>query len=331
MNKWILPITAGILLSACAAQPGSISTGTPTQSATTGSVNVEQLGRRIWANECAGSVQGLVSWNSGEDFPSLGIGHFIWYPEGYSGPFDESFPKFVAYARSRGVTVPAMFNGKAPWANKQAFLADKSGKADQMRRWLAANVGLQTEFIIRRSRAALPTMMAHSSNPAAVQAHYNALAATTQGMYCLVDYVNFKGEGIKDTDRYKGEGWGLTTDGEMLYMSDGTPDIRVLDPQTLEQKRRIGVTCNGVSLPYLNELEWIDGKIWANVYTLDQIVIINPQNGVVEKIVNLQGILPQSEYTATTDVLNGIAYDSEKNRIFVTGKNWSKMFEIKLL
>ena len=130
---------------------------------------------------------------------------------------------------------------------------------------------------------------------------------------------------------YKGEGWGLTTDGEMLYMSDGTPDIRVLDPQTLEQKRRIGVTCNGVSLPYLNELEWIDGKIWANVYTLDQIVIINPQNGVVEKIVNLQGILPQNEYTATTDVLNGIAYDSEKNRIFVTGKNWSKMFEIKLL
>ena len=130
---------------------------------------------------------------------------------------------------------------------------------------------------------------------------------------------------------YKGEGWGLTTDGQWLYMSDGTPDIRVLDPNTLEVKRRIGVICNGTSLPYLNELEWIDGKIWANVYTLDQIVIINPESGVVEKFIDLGGILPQSERTVTTDVLNGIAYDSENGRIFVTGKNWSKMFEIRLL
>jgi glutamine cyclotransferase len=133
------------------------------------------------------------------------------------------------------------------------------------------------------------------------------------------------------TKTYKGEGWGLTTDGQMLYMSDGTPDIRVLDPATLEVKRRIAVTCNGESLPYLDELEWIEGKIWANVYTLDQIVVINPESGVVEKIVNLRGLLPQSEVTATTDVLNGIAYDEENKRIFVTGKNWSKMFEIRVL
>lgn len=134
-----------------------------------------------------------------------------------------------------------------------------------------------------------------------------------------------------DTKRYKGEGWGLTTDGQWLYMSDGTPGIRVLDPVTLEVKRRISVVCNGASLPYLNELEWIDGKIWANVYTLNQIVIINPENGIVEKVVNLEGLLPESEYTPTTDVLNGIAYDKESGRIFVTGKNWSKLFEIRLL
>ncbi|MBQ9138259.1 MAG: glutaminyl-peptide cyclotransferase [Alistipes sp.] len=133
------------------------------------------------------------------------------------------------------------------------------------------------------------------------------------------------------TKRYKGEGWGLTTDGSVLYMSDGTPDIRVLDPATLELKRRIAVTCNSESLPYLNELEWIDGKIWANVYTLDQIVIINPQSGVVETIVDLRGLLPESEIDATTDVLNGIAYDPMTKSVFVTGKNWSKMFEIRLL
>ena len=78
-------------------------------------------------------------------------------------------------------------------------------------------------------------------------------------------------------------------------------------------------------------MEWIDGKIWANVYTLDQIVIIDPESGIVEKFVNLEGILPASEQTSKTDVLNGIAYDSENKRIFVTGKNWSKMFEIRLL
>ncbi|MBR5894148.1 MAG: hypothetical protein IKZ13_01230 [Akkermansia sp.] len=172
-------------------------------------IDLEWLGNRIWQNECAGSVPGLVSWNAGEDFPSLGIGHFIWYPAGYKGPFDESFPTFVNYARAHGVSVPAIFNGPAPWPNKAAFLADRSGRADAMRRWLAAHVQLQTKYIILRSRAALPNMMQASRVPQAVQARYNALAATTQGLYCLVDYVNFKGEGIKPTERYKGQGWGL--------------------------------------------------------------------------------------------------------------------------
>ena len=134
-----------------------------------------------------------------------------------------------------------------------------------------------------------------------------------------------------DKKHYKGEGWGLTTDGELLYMSDGTPDIRVLDPATLEVKRRISVICNGVSLPYLNELEWIEGKIWANVYTSNYIVIINPESGAVEGVIDLSGILPASEQDSKTDVLNGIAYDSVTKRIFVTGKNWSKLFEIKLI
>ena len=133
------------------------------------------------------------------------------------------------------------------------------------------------------------------------------------------------------THTYKGEGWGLTTDGSKLYMSDGTHIIRVLNPETLEVEHRFGVTLNGASLPYLNELEWIDGKIWANVYTYNHIVIINPANGVVEGVVDLSEILPRSEYDDKTDVLNGIAYDSATKRIFVTGKNWSKLFEIKLI
>ena len=133
------------------------------------------------------------------------------------------------------------------------------------------------------------------------------------------------------THTYKGEGWGLTSDGEKLYMSDGTNYIRVLNPETMAQERRFGVTLRGQSLRNLNELEWIDGKIWANVYTTDHIVIINPENGVVEGIISLSGILPEKERDYKTDVLNGIAYDKATKRIFVTGKNWSKLFEIKLI
>ena len=133
------------------------------------------------------------------------------------------------------------------------------------------------------------------------------------------------------THTYKGEGWGLTSDGTKLYMSDGTNYIRVLDPETLKQERNFGVTLRGESLQYINELEWIDGKIWANVYTTDYIAIINPENGVVEGLINLSGILPEKERDFKTDVLNGIAYDKESKRIFVTGKNWSKLFEIRVI
>ena len=133
------------------------------------------------------------------------------------------------------------------------------------------------------------------------------------------------------THTYKGEGWGLTTDGERLYMSDGSNYIRILNPETMKQEGRFGVTLRGESLQYLNELEWIDGKIWANVYTTDHIVIINPENGVVEGVIDLSGILPEKERDSRTDVLNGIAYDKATKRIFVTGKNWSKLYEIKII
>ena len=133
------------------------------------------------------------------------------------------------------------------------------------------------------------------------------------------------------THTYKGEGWGLTSDGTKLYMSDGTSNIRVLNLETLKVERYIGVTAYGESISYLNELEWIEGKIWANIYTTNQIAIINPENGVVEGIIDLAEILPKSEHDSKTDVLNGIAYDKATKRIFVTGKNWSKLFEIKLI
>lgn len=206
----VLLLLPALLCTACAPVPSAAPRRAPSLAASAPSAAyLDTLGRRIWANECAGSVQGLVSWNAGEAFPSLGIGHFIWFPAGVHEAFEESFPHFVAYARRRGVQVPAFFSGSAPWPTKSAFLADRSGRADAMRRWLAAHVSLQTEFIVARSRASLPAMMRASRAPQAVQQRYAALAATPQGMYCLVDYVNFKGEGTKPEERYNGYGWGL--------------------------------------------------------------------------------------------------------------------------
>ena len=133
------------------------------------------------------------------------------------------------------------------------------------------------------------------------------------------------------TFAYAGEGWGLTTDGEKLYMSDGTANIYTLDPATFKREKRTTVTLKGMAINFLNELEWIDGKIWANVYVTDQIVIIDPASGIVEGVIDLRGLLPDEEIAPDTDVLNGIAYDAASERIFVTGKRWSKLFEIEII
>lgn len=188
---------------------------------------LDLLGRRIWNNECAGTVKGLVSWNAGEEFPSMGIGHFIWLPEGVTAPFEESFPALIAFARAQGVEVPSFFRGKPPWKTRAEFLrhAD-SAQANAMRAWLAAHVNLQTRFIVQRSHRALDKMKAASSRPDVVERHYRALAQTGCGLYALIDYVNFKGEGVNPAERYRGRGWGLLQVLETMDDSSGSSACR---------------------------------------------------------------------------------------------------------
>ena len=133
----------------------------------------------------------------------------------------------------------------------------------------------------------------------------------------------------KSTVSYPREGWGLTTDGKQLIASDGSSTLYFLD-KNLKVLRKLPVTLNGRPVRYLNELEWIDGKIWANVYTTDSIVIINPSSGKVEGLVDCAGLLPAKLHTRDTDVLNGIAVDGE-GRVFLTGKNWPRMYQIELV
>ncbi len=130
---------------------------------------------------------------------------------------------------------------------------------------------------------------------------------------------------------YPGEGWGLTNDGKQIYMSDGSADIRVWDPATLKEVRRFTVKDGAMPITQLNELEWVKGEIYANVWQTDRIARISPTDGKVLGWIDLSGILPKTEHPEADAVLNGIAYDVAGDRLFVTGKLWPKIFEIKLV
>jgi glutamine cyclotransferase len=130
--------------------------------------------------------------------------------------------------------------------------------------------------------------------------------------------------------KYDTEGWGLTFDGKSLILSDGSDELRFFNPQNFEQTRKVSVKFNGAPLAELNELEYIDGEVWANVWHTDRIVRIDPASGQVKSYLNLAGILPKSEKSDPEAVLNGIAYDQQNKRIFVSGKLWPKIFEIRL-
>jgi len=130
---------------------------------------------------------------------------------------------------------------------------------------------------------------------------------------------------------YPTEGWGLTHDGERLIMSDGTNTLYFRDPDTFEETGRVVVRDGDSAVGNLNELEYIEGEVWANVWLTDRIVRIDPETGEVQGWIDLSGLLPPNERTSRTDVLNGIAYDPDGERVFVTGKLWPKLFEIELV
>ena len=134
----------------------------------------------------------------------------------------------------------------------------------------------------------------------------------------------------KSTWKYPREGWGITTDGKNLIASDGSANIYFMD-ENFALDRKILVRLNERPVRFLNELEYIDGKIWANVYTSNEIVIINPKDGKIQGVIDCRGLLPSHLRTDTTDVLNGIAYDEKTGKIYLTGKNWPRLYEVRLV
>jgi hypothetical protein len=177
--------------------------------------DAQEIGRKVWVNEAGGKVSALTHWNKGETFASLGIGHFIWYPAGQEGPFDESFPKMLAFVSAQGAKLPQWLSaqGDCPWPDIESFQKDlDSPRMIELRTFLADTVPLQARFLALRLEEALPKILAAAPvrERTLLQARfYRTASSGSTGLYALMDYVNFKGEGVKETERYNGQGWGL--------------------------------------------------------------------------------------------------------------------------
>ncbi|PYK91056.1 MAG: hypothetical protein DME35_03705 [Verrucomicrobia bacterium] len=183
-----------------------------------------RIGKKIWQNESNGTVAGLTAWNTGENFASLGIGHFIWYPQGVNGPFEESFPKFLAFAREHRVAIPGWVNQSpaCPWNSRAEFSsAENSTQMRELRQFLSRTIDVQAQFMVARLQRSLAKMLdeAAPAERANIERQFGRVASTPHGCYALVDFVNFKGEGVLHTERYHGEGWGLL---QVLEQMHGT-------------------------------------------------------------------------------------------------------------
>jgi glutaminyl-peptide cyclotransferase len=201
---------------------------------------------------------------------------------------------------------------------------------------LYESTGLNSQSTLRRVRLETGEILQKTELPADVFGE--GIARWKGGIVALTwisqtGYVfDFESLERRKIFNYAGEGWGLTADGERLIMSDGTAELRFLDPKTLRETGRLGVTHKGKPLVNLNELEWIEGEIWANVWLTDYVVRIDPETGATTAVVDLRPLKSRLDKAPKIDeVLNGVAYDAEGQRIFVTGKNWPKLFEIRLV
>lgn len=182
-----------------------------------------KVGRQVWRNETGGERDMITAWNEAEDFMSLGIGHFIWFPKGLDTRFRESFPAMLTYLRTHGAKPPAWLDRDpvpaCPWTTREHFRRQFRGQQmSQLRAFLHDTVGLQAAYLVERMQAALPKILESlptDGERAHVRAQFNRVAAASPDLYPLVDYINFKGEGIAPSETYPNiktgvpEGWGL--------------------------------------------------------------------------------------------------------------------------
>jgi hypothetical protein len=226
------------------------------------------IGRRIWQNECAGTVDGLTSWNKNEDFASLGIGHSLWFPSGYVGAFAESFPRLIDFVRANGglASIPEWLSARwnagertCPWETRAEFLrAKNSPEMRELRTFLASTVALQARFIANRMESSLVAILAVTppEDTNRIKTQFYRVAAAPSGLYVLADYVNFKGEGIKDHELYSKRGWGLR---HVLQSMNGTESGKAALVEFSTAAKRCLAERVKFSPPERNEAEWLEG------------------------------------------------------------------------
>ena len=222
------------------------------------------IGEKIFKNEAAGKKENLVYWNEGENFPSLGIGHFIWYKQGEPGIFEESFPQLTEFLKSKNVKLPKIMteNKYSPWKDRQELINLKTKKnpdIEELTNFLYDNKDLQIMFIFKRLEASLEKMMAVSSNKENVRKQFYRVASSPNGLYPLIDYVNFKGEGINPNERYNGQGWGLL---QVLENMKGTEIGKAALTEFTNSAKFVLQRRVNNSDPSKNERKWLQG--WFN-------------------------------------------------------------------
>ncbi len=220
----------------------------------------------IYYNETSGNPEKLMIWNDNEHFVSLGIGHFIWYPAGVKQRFDQTFPTLISYLQQRGVRLPSwLINARdrgAPWPNKQAFLQSRNDpEVRELKRLLLDTKELQTLFFFDRIHESIPAIVrqAPADKRQRIITNYNAIAKTPGGWYPLIDYINFKGTGLKPSERYNGQGWGLSQ--VLQAMRPVSPGPQALQEFAKAANFVLQQRLNNAP-PQYNEHRWLPG--WKN-------------------------------------------------------------------
>lgn len=227
---------------------------------------IHVLGKRIWQSECNGTIQGLTFWNVGEAFPSLGIGHFIWYPQGTTGPFKQTFPDLILFLIKNNVTIPewlkqAIAHG-CPWKTRDIFLTEKNSlQMNELRTLLANTIDLQAQFIISQFETLFNEIItnAPSSKRQKLMTLYERLSKSAQGMFALIDYVHFKGAGIHTGEQYKGKGWGLL---QVLEAMDSAVNDKQLVDEFVNKAKHVLHQRVANSPQRQKEEQWLPG--WIN-------------------------------------------------------------------
>jgi len=182
-------------------------------------IDAHKIGMKIWHNECAGTIDGLTSWNNGEEFASLGIGHFIWYPKNKQGAYVEQFPELLRFFESQGVSIPQFLQNErhCPWPDKEAFTAAaKSQKMKELKDLLRQTIDLQVRFITKKLDETIDKILAKTAKNTLVKQHVGKLKQDPKGLYALIDYLNFKGAGLSPKESYQDKKWGLKQVLEMI-------------------------------------------------------------------------------------------------------------------